>query len=228
MTGFAGFPADAPIFLAELGANNDTAWFEQHKARWQDGLLEPGRLFVDALGPRLRALDPFVQWSAKVNGSIFTVRRDTRFSNDPRPYKEELGLRFWHGEDRKACRPSFHMRVTSHGVGFGAGVWAFEPPELAQFRKGVADDVRGPQLAKAIAGLAHNTCNWQKDCYKKVPAPWPQDHPRQELLRQRGMSVSLDVPLPPELHDARFVDFCAAQFAKLAPVQKWLAEALDT
>ncbi len=226
MTAFLGFPADATRFLAELAADNSVEFFEANKQRWHGSLLDPGRALVDALGPRLRALDPEVNWAAKVNGSIFTIRRDTRFSSDKRPYKEELGLRFWHGDDRKACRPSFHMRVTENFVGFGAGVWNFEPAELVRFRAAVADDSHGPRLEEAMEGLRHNHCAWQRNEYKRVPAPYAKDHPRGDLLRQRGLAVGLDLPLPPELAGPEFVDLCVAQFAKLAPVHQWLAGAL--
>ncbi len=227
MSSFQGFPADAPAFLADLGANNTVDFFAANEARWHGSLLEPGRLLVDALGPRLQEIDPQLQFSAKVNGSLFTIRRDTRFSNDKRPYKEELGLKFWHGDNRKACQSTLHMRITSTFVGFGAGVWTFEPAELLTYRAAVADDVLGPELVAAMAGLQQSQCVWQKDAYKKVPAPYPVDHPRQDLLRLRGLAVGFDAPLPASLHDASFVDFCVQQFERIAPVHLWLAQALD-
>ncbi len=227
MCGFRGIPADGIAFLRDLGRDNSDDFFQAHKARWQQGLLEPGRALVEALGPQLRALDPEIQWSPKVNGSLFTVRRDTRFSKDKRPYKEELGLRFWHGPDRKACRSTLHMRVTADYVGFGAGVWNFEPAELLRYRAAVADDARGPVLADAVEGLRMNSCGWQKNEYKRVPSPYPADHPREELLRQRGLAVGFDVPHPQSLGTPEFAAFCAEQFAKLAPLHQWLNAALD-
>jgi len=44
---------------------------------------------------------------------------------EKRPYKSELGFRFWAGTDRKAPRSSLFMRITPAFVGFGAGLtWA--------------------------------------------------------------------------------------------------------
>lgn len=221
---FSGFPPDALLFLSEITENNNKAWFDANRARFDQGLAEPGRAFVEALGPRLQALSPDLQYEARVNGSLFVFHRDTRFSADKRPYKDEQGFRFWSGPDRKAARSALFLRIRSDLVGLGAGCWEFGPEQTIQYREAVAGP-RGAALAHVLQGLEMGGCRYIADSLKRVPAPYPQDHPQAELLKRRGLVVGLDSAPPPQLHSAEFVDWCVAGFQRLLPVHRWL---LDT
>ena len=55
---FSGFPESTVRFLAELSRNNDRAWFEAHREDCESAVIEPAKGFVEALGPRLKELDP--------------------------------------------------------------------------------------------------------------------------------------------------------------------------
>ena len=56
MQGFTGFTDDTIRFLGELTLNNEKAWFDQNRARYEKVWLEPAKLFVDALGRKLWGL----------------------------------------------------------------------------------------------------------------------------------------------------------------------------
>ena len=60
--------------------------------------------FVAAIGDKLVKHSPNISAIPKVNGSIFRVNRDIRFSKDKTPYKDHIDLWFWEGDDRKAER----------------------------------------------------------------------------------------------------------------------------
>jgi hypothetical protein len=53
MAEFTGFPAEGSAFLNKL-PGCDKAWFQDHKALYQETLVEPSKAFVEALGDRLR------------------------------------------------------------------------------------------------------------------------------------------------------------------------------
>ena len=176
---------------------------------------------MEAIGPRLQGLDPDLGYEPKVNGSLFRINRDTRFSQDKRPYKSELGFRFWAGTDRKAPRSSLFMRITPAFVGFGAGVWMFEPPALTTYRQAVGG-APGAELAAAMTGLNDHGCRVYGEGLKRVPAAWPQDHPRADLLKRKGLVVGLDEAHPAELTTPGVVDWCVARFERMLPVHRWL------
>lgn len=49
--------------------------------------------FVEAVGPRLEAIEPHVIADPRpLGGSLFRIYRDTRFSKDKSPYKTHAAL----------------------------------------------------------------------------------------------------------------------------------------
>lgn len=219
--GFQGFSPRAVVLLAELADNNDKPWFEAHKAEWEVEIAAPARAFVEAVGPGVLELDPGLRVEAKVGASIFRFHRDVRFSKDKRPYKTELGFRFLPlGEEEPAS--GFFMRVRPQGLGLAVGSWGFSPAQLARYRAAVGAEPTGAPLAAAVAGLEAAGCQASGELLKRVPAPWPQDHPRGALLRARGLLVGIDQPLPACLGSAELAAWCLEGWARLAPVHHWL------
>lgn len=85
MTRFAGFGKETLRFLRELGRNNERAWFEAHRDDYEAHYLAPAISLVEALGERLVKIAPAVCVEPRVNGSIFRINRDVRFSKDKTP-----------------------------------------------------------------------------------------------------------------------------------------------
>ncbi len=59
------------------------------------------------------------------------------------------------------------------------------------------------------------------DALKRVPAPYPPDHPRGDLLKCKGLVAVYEGPLPKEAYDAAFVDWCYKHLEKMLPVYQW-------
>src|SRR5687768_6278639 len=131
---FAGFPRAALTFLRELGENYTRDWFHAHRDDYAMSLLEPPRDFVVAMGEELRGIGADVHADPRVNGSIFRINRDTRFSKDKRPYKDHLDLWFWEGEGPSRNCPGYWFRLAPERLILGAGRHRFGPPELEGFR----------------------------------------------------------------------------------------------
>ena len=93
MSEFTGFGPKTKKFLRDLGRNNDKAWFTSHRGDYEAYYLEPAKAFVEAAGPKLEKVEPRVVWEPRVNGSIFRVNRDIRFSKDKTPYKDHIDFR---------------------------------------------------------------------------------------------------------------------------------------
>ena len=108
---FTGFPPETFAFLAGLEKNNSKEWFEAHRGDYEAYHVGPAKLFVAAIGPRLKAISKTVNAEPRVNGSIFRINRDVRFSKDKRPYKTTLDLWFWEGDKRGWDSPGFFLRL---------------------------------------------------------------------------------------------------------------------
>jgi len=97
---FAGFPDGTFRFLRGIAKDNSKDWFEAHRTDYEQSYVEPAKALVAELGPKLQKISPGVKIEPKVNGSLFRINRDVRFSKDKSPYKTHLDLWFWEAEHR--------------------------------------------------------------------------------------------------------------------------------
>ncbi|MGZ0219011.1 MAG: TIGR02453 family protein, partial [Acidimicrobiales bacterium] len=82
------FSPDLFAFLGDLADNNNRAWFNEHKARYEASVRQPALDFITDFVEPLEGLSPyFVADSRTVGGSLFRIHRDTRFAKDKTPYK---------------------------------------------------------------------------------------------------------------------------------------------
>ena len=226
MTSFSGFDPAALEFLRNLGEHNDRVWFEAHRADYEVLLLLPARELVIALGERLAKVAPGVRADPRVNGSILRINRDTRFSNDKRPYKTHLDLWLWEGDGPSRGSSGFFLRIEADRVGYGAGMHHFEKDTLAAYRSAVDDPKRGPALVRAAKTAADSGVQVGREQWKRVPAPYAADHPRGEYLRYGGMVAGTREEIPAELFTPTFPAWCVERFRPLRPLQKWVAQAV--
>ena len=126
-------------FLDELAANNDRAWFEANKARYEALVREPALEFIAAMGPLLTGFAPnFRAEPRRVGGSLMRVHRDTRFARDKAPYKTNIGIQFRHALGKDVHAPGFYLHVSSSECFLGAGCWHPEADALGRIRQLVA------------------------------------------------------------------------------------------
>jgi uncharacterized protein (TIGR02453 family) len=220
LTEFAGFPEDAIGFLVALREHNDRDWFHAHRDDYERFLLEPARDFVAAMGDEL---GPEVHADPRVNGSIFRINRDTRFSKDKRPYKDHLDLWFWQGDGPSRTCPGYWFRLTPELLMLGAGMHRFEGDALTRYREAVADPERGAELSRAASGLPEEYRLGGRT-YKRIPAGYDADPARVDMLLHSGLYAGLELPLPPETHTPSFPAFCAGHYRRMAPVLEWLVD----
>jgi uncharacterized protein (TIGR02453 family) len=222
---FSGFPPEGLAVLAALEAENTRAAFEANRRSYEEGLLEPAKAFVVALGEELRRFAPHVHADPRVNGSIFRVNRDTRFSRDKRPYKPHLDLFFWEGEGRSRECPGYFFRLRPRTLTLGAGMHHFEGVVLDRYRAAVADGRKGAALEQALA-VARTVRGTQLGgaAYKRVPAGFDAAHERAGLLKHDGLFVFIEQPLPKAVASVRLVTFCARRYERTAPLVRWLRE----
>jgi uncharacterized protein (TIGR02453 family) len=226
MAKFTGFPDEGRAFLKGLEKNNKKEWFDKNRAGYDEGLLEPGKAFVEAVGAKLKAVEPAIHAIPKVNGSIFRINRDVRFSKDKRPYKTYFDMWFWVGDKKGWDTPGFFWRMTKDSVVVGVGMHAFQKEALARYRDAVGDDKKGAELVKLRKKLEKAGYEVGGAHYKRVPKPFEQDHPRAELLKHNALFVHLEGPPPAEVSSAKMATWTMGHFRKMAPLHVWLKDVL--
>ena len=226
MGGFKGFGPATTGFLAGLSADNTKDWFEAHRADYDAHYIEPAKDFITAIGPGLRAIAPGVQAVPKVNGSIFRINRDVRFSKDKTPYKDHLDLWFWEGE-RKTAVSGFFFRLTKDALILGAGAHMMGPDRLKAWRAAVADPGARAGLIGAVEAVEAAGLPLNGSTYKRPPQGWVATGDRGDaLVLHSAVYTDATGPHPASLGTAGFVDHCLGVFERAAPLHRWLVGTL--
>jgi uncharacterized protein (TIGR02453 family) len=222
-TGFSGFSRETVRFYEALRKNNNRAWFERNRETYERHVLEPAKLFVTAMGQRLRTIAPRIVAVPAVNKSIFRIYRDTRFSLDPTPYKTHLGIYFWDGTRPKMESTGFYFQLEPPDLIMGGGMYMIPDNLLGRYRMAVVDKKRGAEVRKIVAVIrAIPGFSVEGEHYKRVPAGFDAGHPNAGLLKHKGLYGSFETKVPEEFFSARLIGYCFERFEPMAPLNRWL------
>jgi uncharacterized protein (TIGR02453 family) len=184
-TRFAGWPKPALQFFDGLKRDNSKVYFEAHRQVYEEQVRQP----MEALLAELeKDLGP------DIDVKIFRLNRDLRFSPDKRPYKEHLGA--YLSSPRAG---GVYLQVSNDGVYVAIGSHEMAPDQLTRFRDAVAAK-EGEKLARLVAALVKDGYQVTEPSFKRVPAGYPADHPRGDLLRSKGLMASRNWKPGPWLH----------------------------
>jgi uncharacterized protein (TIGR02453 family) len=182
---FEGWPKPALQFFHGLKRDNSKAYFEAHRQVYEEQVRQP----MEALLAELeKDLGP------DIDVKIFRLNRDLRFSPDKRPYKEHLGA--YLSSPRAG---GVYLQVSNDGVYVAIGSHEMAPDQLTRFRDAVAGK-EGEKLARLVAALVKDGYQVTEPSFKRVPAGYPADHPRGDLLRSKGLMASRNWKPGPWLH----------------------------
>jgi uncharacterized protein (TIGR02453 family) len=172
-------------FLRSLARNNNRDWFQKNKQRYLDDLRDPLCAFIEAAGPKLRAIHPdVIADSRPIGGSLFRIYRDTRFSKDKSPYKTAGGI-FFRLAPKNVSAPGFYLHVEPGRVFAAAGMWHPDSDSLRALRDRIVADPAGWKRARKV-GLddGHEL--------KRPPRGFDPDHPLIEDLKRKSFTSTQD------------------------------------
>ena len=185
---FNGFPTEMFKFLKELSANNNRAWFNANKGRYEQAVVAPVIEFITAFDQRLGKIsENFITDTRRNGGSMFRIYRDTRFSRDKRPYKENVGCQFRHVAGKDAHAPGFYLHIEPGNSGVGVGMWTPPTAALSKVRDAIVADPdrwRAVEQQLAAAGLT-----FMGTSLKRAPRGYDADHEHVEALKRKSCAV---------------------------------------
>ena len=189
--GFTQMIDDSNAFFAELARNNTKDWFAPRKDHYTLNIKKPAELFAQILSEDF----------SRISGTghtpkLFRIYRDVRFSKDKTPLNAHLHI-LWSQTRNSPFAPAFFFGSDPSGIQLATGVPAFGGTDLTRYRGFV--DAFGDALAQVMADADLTISDWGPDPLKRVPSPYPQDHPHADLLKRKGLV--LRVPLDPAWRD---------------------------
>jgi uncharacterized protein (TIGR02453 family) len=199
---FNGWPVEAVEFYEGLEADNTRTYWQEHKAVYERSVEGPMKELLAELAEDFGA------------GRVFRPYRDVRFSKDKAPYKLNCA----------AHLPGGYISFSADELFIGSGLYMPEGDQLKRYREAVADDESGSELESIVATL-------RKDGYevgahevlKTAPKGYPKDHPRIELLKQKGIVMSKGWPVGAWLGTRKAKDRVVSGLLAARPLNAWVA-----
>ena len=207
-TQISGFSLAATQFFEDLEDQNTREFWLTHKDVFEREVREPMAALLDSLPEEYQ---PF---------KIFRMNRDVRFSADKSPYKTAHGAA--HGMPGAVC----YLHLDASGLMVACGNYTMSQDELERYREAVAGDSSGAELSEVLAALGRRKSlrigPGGAEPLKTAPRGFPRDHPRADLLRQKGIIAARTRP-PSDLQNGpRLRSFVLETFEMCADLIGWL------
>jgi uncharacterized protein (TIGR02453 family) len=199
---FDGIPLAALDFYEDLENDNSKGFWTAHKHIYDESVRAPLEALATALAGEFGP------------AKFFRPYRDVRFAKDKTPYKTHQGV--WFGDSSR------YLHVSGAGLFVAGGYWELTSSQVERLRRGVADDVAGAELDRAIAAVARAKLELNDPQLTRVPSGYPKDHPRAELLRYKSLTAHREFGAPGWLTSKRTQSEVVKAFRSIAPLITWL------
>jgi uncharacterized protein (TIGR02453 family) len=209
-------------FLLALQRHNNKAWFEAHRAGYQEARLRFEE-YVDAFIDEFRSIEDFADLTARE--CFFRINRDVRFSKDKSPYKPNMGAPLALG-GKHSLRAPYYIHIEPPDKSFLAGgLYAPTPEQLAAIRQAID---RNPEKLKAAITSRpfkkyFGTLSGEK--LKTPPRGYASDHPEIELLQYKQF-IAIHPLSDKDVLASRLLSHTREVFTALKPLLDWLNTSL--
>lgn len=181
---------DTQAFCKDLAQNNTREWYQANKSQYDSRLKAPATHLIETLRPQLAKLT-----GSEVTGKLFRINRDLRFAKGKPPYKDFLHM-LWYSHQHTTPAIGWFFGIEKDRLRVGAGFMSFEGEAVLRWRAAITGP-DGDDIADDIAGqLAGRASHRGDPDLKRVPSPYPKDHPNEDLLRRKSLTLWRDMQTP--------------------------------
>ncbi len=173
-------------FLIELQINNNRAWFNNNKQRYLEA-KELFDTFVDQLIQGLKTVDNSIDVES-AKDCVFRIYRDTRFSKNKAPYKENFGASIVRG-GRKSPFAGYYINIEPDRSFVGGGIYHPDSRVLRALRQHIFEHseefkhILNDKSFKAYFPEIYG------DKLKIAPKGFPKDFSEIDLLKHKDYAV---------------------------------------
>lgn len=186
------FSPAALRFLRGIARNNRRDWFDPRKQIYQSELKAPMLALVAEVNQAMESFSPeHVQDPRKC---IMRIYRDTRFSADKRPYKNQVAAWWSPAELPRTSGAGFYFHVSAKEVVIAAGLYMPDREQLLAVRTFLLEQhvlvrslLNDRKLRRQMELFSGNPLT-------RPPRGFPREHPAMDLVLQRQWGVESTLP----------------------------------
>ncbi|HEY4055768.1 MAG TPA: TIGR02453 family protein [Kofleriaceae bacterium] len=224
---FTGFDKNAPAFFHELAMEMNREWFLENKERYEREWVAPLTELMTSVRDKLV---PIYKPLVLAEPAILRIYRDVRFSKMKAPYKTHIAAALRLAGKKRGEGGTvlyFHTGLDEEGDWedwVGSGSYFFDDKLLPRYRRAVVGKA-GAELLSLMTKLTKAGYRAGSEYkYTRVPKPFPQDHPRADILVNKGLIAGPGEIPRGLLHKPKLADWLFESAKATAPIVKWLAK----
>lgn len=211
-------------FLSDLAKNNNKAWMDENKKRYQQAkdqvieLVDQIILGISVFAPEFTGIE--------AKKTLFRINRDIRFSKNKNPYKTNFGASIAIG-GRNEGKPGFYLHIMPGNSFVGGGVYQPSADMLSKVRQEI--DYTGQELVSIIEDATFEKIYGEpygEDRLKTAPKGYPKDHEFIHLLQLKHYVFMRKVS-DKALTNQGFVGRAIKDMEILYPFNQFLNRAMD-
>ena len=214
------------MFLSALAENNTREWFEAHQQDYENFVRTPALDFISDMANEMPAISKhFRALPKKVGGSLMRVQRDTRFSPDKTPYKNNIGIQFRHEVGKDIHAPGYYVHIEPGECCVGVGLWHPDADALFRIREAIVKNGKAWVAARDDKNFRKHF-SLDGDALVNAPRGFAKDHPLVEDLKRKdfiGLADLSDASVTSKNLRPQVV----ARFQQAAPYMRFLCKALE-
>jgi uncharacterized protein (TIGR02453 family) len=173
-------------FLAELGQNNNRAWFNENRSSYEIA-RSAFEQFINSIIEQLRETDQLLGLTAKE--CIPRINRDIRFSKDKSPYKTNFGAMVAPG-GWKTTRHGYYISLEPQGKSMVAGgLYNPTAEQLSRFRQAIVEDADEFKDVTRTKEFVETFGTISGERLKTAPKGYDPSHPEIALLQLKQVTV---------------------------------------
>lgn len=186
------FEKDFLKFYHDLSQNNNTAWFNENRLRYENSVKKPFIAFVGDFINLIRNFEPDI--TLQPADAIFRINRDIRFSKDKTPYKTHSSAIISKYGRKDKCYPGIYFEFTFDKVMFYGGAWSVEPKILQKIRQNIANNL--PEFKKAYKNkeFKNKFGSIQGEKAKKIPPELKSAAEEEPLIYNKQFYFGAELP----------------------------------
>jgi len=178
--------------LEGLAANNEKAWYDDHRDDFEAYLRQPFAQVLELATERLEETDLPLAGSAK---TMFRQNRDIRFSKDKSPYSTYVSGLLTPSGTKAEKEGVVYIQLDSSGGMIACGFYQLKAAELAPIRDQIIE--KPEAFADVLKDLENaNLSLSQEDSLTAMPRGYEahDEHEHVDYLKLKSLIVSTQLP----------------------------------
>ena len=224
---FTGFTEKTIKFLFEIGYNNSREWYEEHKPDYKKDVLRPFQDLVADLGEKMKNIDPEFELRPAVDKTISRIYRDTRFSKDKTPYRNNVWISFKKAVPDWKETPVYFFEIFPEYYHFGMGFFNYPSNLKEKLRESILENPATFKKAVSFYGKKSTAAQFEiaGETFKRVKdKDVPED--LRKWYERKGFYLYCRRDLDDLVFGPGLVDFLYKNFLTIKPLYVYLWEVI--